>query len=73
MEEPSQEFLQVGFCTLYEGKPLTAAALIAPGDRLSLEFADGRVDATAGDQPMTAPRKAPKPRPASSDDQGVLL
>jgi exodeoxyribonuclease VII large subunit len=64
------------------GHPLHAAADVAPGARLELEFSDGRVAATAGtDQPVLAPQqtaaaprrpRTPK-RVAKSVDQGSLF
>ena len=53
-----------------EGHPLHAAAGIGPGARLSLEFADGRVGATADtDGPaatlMSAKPAAGEPKPAA--------
>ena len=66
------------------GHPLHAAADVAAGARLELEFSDGRVAATAGhDQPVltpqqslvTAPRRPRTPKRAakSSVDQGSLF
>jgi exodeoxyribonuclease VII large subunit len=66
------------------GHPLHAAAEVAAGARLELEFSDGRVAATAGhDQPVlspqqplvTAPRRPRTPKRAakSSVDQGSLF
>ncbi len=49
-----------------EGHPLRAAAAVAGGTRLEIEFSDGRVGATADGEaapkPKTAPKAAPKPR-----------
>ncbi|TAK48353.1 MAG: exodeoxyribonuclease VII large subunit [Xanthobacteraceae bacterium] len=56
-------------------QPLHAAAAIAPGARLSLEFADGRVSATATDAekpPQTAKSAAP-PRRGRDNSQGDLF
>jgi exodeoxyribonuclease VII large subunit len=65
------------------GHPLHAAADVAAGARLELEFSDGRVAATAGtDQPVLAPPLNPplaprRPRTpkrvAKSVDQGSLF
>jgi exodeoxyribonuclease VII large subunit len=57
-----QSVLERGFALIRdaENRPVRAAAAIAPGDLLSLQFADGTVAATAGEG---AP--APKPRPIS--------
>lgn len=64
-----------------QGQPLHAAAGIGPGDRLSLEFADGRVGAIADtDRPAVAAAKpaksatarAPK-RTSKPVDQGSLF
>jgi len=56
--------------------PLHAAADVAAGMRLSLEFADGRVAATADGAaaaPGTAPRSPAPRRPAKVPDQGDLF
>ncbi|MGB3505758.1 MAG: exodeoxyribonuclease VII large subunit, partial [Xanthobacteraceae bacterium] len=64
------------------GHALRNAAAIAPGMRLDLEFADGRVAAIADGDPATAPprREPPKAtakpaakRPAKPSDQGDLF
>jgi exodeoxyribonuclease VII large subunit len=54
------------------GHPLHAAAAIAPGAQLSIEFADGRIAATA-DGAAAAPAPAePKPsRRAKAEDRVV--
>jgi len=51
------------------------AAALSAGDVLSLEFADGRIAATAGDSDRPKRRPAPKKVPAekSSKDQGSLF
>ncbi len=49
----------------------TRAAGIAPGTALEIEFADGRVEATAGGAPR-GPRRR-KPAPAESPSQGSLF
>jgi exodeoxyribonuclease VII large subunit len=48
------------------GHPLHAADAIGPGARLEIEFADGRVGATAdADRPAAAPPQTPaEPKPA---------
>ncbi len=64
-----------------QDRPIRAAAADAPGARLSIEFADGRVDATSdgGREPTTTPSSspaAPRPRPArvsKATDQGSLF
>jgi exodeoxyribonuclease VII large subunit len=60
-----------------EGRPLRSAAAVAPGMALAIEFADGRVGATAGgDAPPPAPKPAraaePKPR-KGGEGQGSLF
>jgi exodeoxyribonuclease VII large subunit len=64
------------------GHPLHAAADVEPGTRLDLEFADGRVAATAGiDRPVLMQPERPKAsrgprvpkRAAKSADQGSLF
>jgi exodeoxyribonuclease VII large subunit len=65
------------------GHPLHAAADVAAGARLELEFSDGRVAATAGhDQPVLTPQPSPVSAPrrprtpkraAKSVDQGSLF
>lgn len=54
------------------GHPLRAAAAVASGMRLSIEFSDGRVDATAdGDRsPPPPPATKPKPRPRGGKGSG---
>jgi exodeoxyribonuclease VII large subunit len=58
------------------GQPLHAAANVEPGAHVSIEFADGRVGATAdGERPKATPRE-PKPAPkraAKAVDQGSLF
>ena len=53
------------------GLPVRAAAAVAAGQRLSLEFADGRVAVREGDGP-TSPRRAARV-PALKPDQGDLF
>ncbi|WP_272910973.1 exodeoxyribonuclease VII large subunit, partial [Falsiroseomonas oryziterrae] len=48
------------------GEPLTRAAAVAPGARLSIAFADGAVAATAEGEAL---KRKPKP----TDSQGSLL
>jgi exodeoxyribonuclease VII large subunit len=47
-----------------EGRPLRAAAAVAPGARLDLEFADGRVGAVADGVAAAVPAPGPTPAPA---------
>ncbi|MEA2884548.1 MAG: exodeoxyribonuclease large subunit [Bradyrhizobium sp.] len=55
-----------------QGHALRTAAAVAPGANLTLEFADGRVAATAEDsQPAEAPRSA-RPKPASEPKSASL-
>ena len=60
-----------------EGQPLKAAAEVASGMMLSIEFADGSVDAVAGASdtpPAPRTRKTPKPGPGSGPpNQGSLF
>jgi exodeoxyribonuclease VII large subunit len=59
--------LQRGFALVRgpEGRPLRAAAGVAPGSRLDIEFADGRIgavaDGAAAAVPSPAPAAAPTP------------
>ncbi len=70
-----------GFALVRDGSghALRNAAAIAPGLRLDLEFADGRVKATADGDPPPARRESPNPaakparRPATPSDQGDLF
>jgi exodeoxyribonuclease VII large subunit len=51
------------------GHPVHAAASVAPNAQLSIEFADGRVAATAdGDRPATAPPAIP-PKPITRESK----
>jgi exodeoxyribonuclease VII large subunit len=54
--------LQRGFALVRDGdgRPLRAAASVSTGMRLDIEFADGRVGATAGDAHVT-PAAPPAP------------
>jgi exodeoxyribonuclease VII large subunit len=55
-----------------DGHPLRAAASVAAGARLEIEFADGRIGATAdgGTATTSAPREKPRKGPAG---QGNLF
>ena len=71
-----QSVLARGFALVRDeaGQPLRAAAAIAPGARLELEFADGRVGAIAEGEP--APKKAaekPAPKKQAGAGQGNLF
>ncbi len=45
-----------------EGRPLRSAAAIGPGTALAIEFADGRIAATAeGEAPPASPKPSPRP------------
>ncbi|MCA1370640.1 exodeoxyribonuclease VII large subunit [Bradyrhizobium sp. BRP14] len=67
--------LQRGFALVRDaaGEPVKQAAAVQPGMPLSLEFADGRVAATAGEggTPPQAPKK--RPRTAEPTKQGSLF
>jgi exodeoxyribonuclease VII large subunit len=55
-----------------DGRPMRAAAGVAPGASLSIEFADGRLGVTAdGGVPKPQPRKPPETPPRTS--QGGLF
>ncbi len=58
-----------------DGHPVLAAASTAPGDTISIEFADGRIGAKVSDGVAGHPRPKPQPRKkgGGSDDQGSLL
>jgi len=67
-----------GFALVRSGddKPLRSAAAVTAGQRLSIEFADGRVRATADGTPATAPSPtaaAPKPPRRGGEGQGNLF
>ncbi|ABD90143.1 exodeoxyribonuclease VII large subunit [Rhodopseudomonas palustris] len=49
-----------------QGLAVHAAAAIDPGARLSLEFADGRIGATADGESAAAPRSKPAAKPATA-------
>ena len=70
-----REVLKRGFTLVRdaEGQPLRAAANVASGIHLSIEFADGRVNAVAEGEAMPRPAPAPAPRrkrAAGSGDEG---
>jgi exodeoxyribonuclease VII large subunit len=57
-----------------EGRPLRTAAAVLTGMRLDIEFADGRVPATAGDTSAAPPPGQTKPRRGGgSGGQGSLF
>jgi len=61
-----------------EGRPLHAAASVASGMRLDIEFADGRVGAVADGEaketkPQPVPRAKPRPRSGEGGGQGSLF
>jgi len=58
-----------------DGKPLRSAAAVATGMQLTIEFADGRVHATADGAPAVAPTPAPAkpPRRSGGEGQGSLF
>jgi len=58
-----------------DGKPLRSAAAVMAGLQLSIEFADGRVHATADGAPAVAPAAAPAmpPRRGGGEGQGSLF
>ena len=77
-----REVLKRGFALVRdgEGHPLRAAAGVASGMRLDIEFADGRVAAVADGEAVARPQPAParpKPRPrgggGSPGGQGSLF
>jgi exodeoxyribonuclease VII large subunit len=45
-----------------EGRPLRSAAAVSPGLGLDIEFADGRIAATATGGGPAPPREPPRPR-----------
>jgi exodeoxyribonuclease VII large subunit len=52
------------------GHPIHTAASVGPGARMSVEFSDGRIAATAdGDQPATAPAPASEPKTATRESR----
>jgi exodeoxyribonuclease VII large subunit len=58
-----------------KGKPIRSISAIAPGEALSLEFADGRIGATGGEAARSEPPRRPsQPRAARArPDQGSLF
>jgi exodeoxyribonuclease VII large subunit len=58
-----------------DGKPLRSAAAVTAGLQLTIEFADGRVHATADGAPAVAPAAAPAkpPRRGGGEGQGSLF
>jgi len=70
--------LRRGFALVRDaaGQPVKAAAAVSPGDALSIEFADGGIEATAA---MTAgagepaARKPPRKKPENGGGQGSLF
>jgi exodeoxyribonuclease VII large subunit len=54
------------------GEPVLAAAGVAPGERLRLQFHDGEVGATAAGTPVSAPKRGAGPA-KTKPDQGSLL
>ncbi len=73
-----QGVLARGFALVREpaGTPLRSAAAISPGQGLDIEFADGRVAATAVSAHGSPPRRPIKPRRSrygSGEGQGSLF
>lgn len=74
-----QGVLQRGFALVRDesGRPLKSAAAVLPGSSLEIEFADGRVAATAdGGSAPPQPKEALRPRRRRSEeapDQGTLF
>ncbi len=66
--------LERGYAVVRDGKAaaITAAASAEPGAAVSIEFADGKVDAVLGTTPSTKPR-ASRRRKKSDTRQGNLL
>ncbi|WP_081504547.1 exodeoxyribonuclease VII large subunit [Magnetospirillum molischianum] len=52
-----------------EGQPVLSVAVIAAGDALSVEFADGRIAVIAGGEPPPAPPQSPRPRKKGGGDK----
>jgi exodeoxyribonuclease VII large subunit len=73
--------LRRGYALVFDasGHPLNAAAGIADGTRLDIEFHDGRVHAVTGDQPAPAaspaapPHKSRRGPGSAGGDQGSLF
>ncbi|GAB4136275.1 MAG: exodeoxyribonuclease VII large subunit [Sphingomonadales bacterium] len=64
-----------GYAAVFDadGKTVTRRAAVQAGDRLAIEFADGRLDATAGDEPGPRPKPAKHRSPPPKPKQGQLL
>jgi exodeoxyribonuclease VII large subunit len=56
-----------------EGRAVRAAAAIQPGDRLEIEFADGRTPVVAGGVPRPAAPAKRRPSPGPRGGQGSLF
>ena len=74
-----QSVLRRGFALVRdaEGRAVRSVAGLAHGDRIAVELADGRADAsiTSIESTSTEPTDAPKPRPAprtKPGDQGLF-
>ncbi|HWU62848.1 MAG TPA: exodeoxyribonuclease VII large subunit, partial [Ensifer sp.] len=69
--------LKRGYAVIRDEKDaiVSSATAILEGQPLSIEFADGRMTATAGEGGSTAtrPRKSEKPAPAKKPEQGSLF
>ena len=71
--------LERGFALVrdVDGNPLRRAAAVQAGQGLDIEFADGRVRATAEGAPSLAPVVPPRPRrrrrPGPEEGQGSLF
>jgi exodeoxyribonuclease VII large subunit len=73
-----REVLKRGFALVRDGedRPLRAAASVARGMHLSIEFSDGRVGAVAEGEPVPRPAPAPRRRRrilGSDEGQGSLF
>jgi exodeoxyribonuclease VII large subunit len=70
-----EQVLARGFALVRDGagKPLLRARAVEPGTALSIEFADGRIGATAeGAPPAEQPKRAARRAASGSKDQGSL-
>jgi exodeoxyribonuclease VII large subunit len=69
-----EQVLARGFALVRDaaGHPLASAAAVAPGARLSIEFADGRIGAVAEGEALP-PAKTGAKRGRGREDQGSLL
>lgn len=72
--------LKRGYAVIRDGedRPVSLAAALSPGAQISIEFADGRVDATTtegSEPPLQTPRKrtTKPPEPAAKPKQGSLF